>query len=123
MLSETELQKYIEGWRRRIREKEKERRARHARAMATARRLARKLLREEGAARVFVFGTAADAERFRLDSDLDLAVEGLPKERFFKVWAALDRDSEFEVDLVQLELASPALRARILRDGKELRDE
>ena len=35
-----------------------------------------------GAERVWLFGSALDAGRFTMSSDVDLAVEGLPHERF-----------------------------------------
>jgi hypothetical protein len=49
-------------------------------------------------------------------SDIDLAVEGLAPEQFFRAWAALREilPPGLEVDLVDLEHASEALQARIL---------
>jgi hypothetical protein len=49
-------------------------------------------------------------------SDLDLAVEGIPPEQFFQAWAALREilPPGLDVDLVDLEQAGEALRARIL---------
>lgn len=74
-----------------------------------------------GARRVILFGSVARGEADE-DSDIDLAVEGLAPELHFtamgRAWHAAGRP----VDLVRLEDAPPALRARVLSDGEVLRD-
>ncbi len=74
-----------------------------------------------GAGRVVLFGSVARGEADD-DSDLDLAVLGLPGSKFFeamsKAWTAAGRP----VDLVRLEDAPPTLRDRILAEGEVLRD-
>jgi len=78
-------------------------------------------LAAQGAARIILFGSIARGEADD-DSDLDIAVVGLPAARFFETmaqaWAAAGRP----VDLVRLEDAPPTLRDRILADGEVLRD-
>lgn len=76
----------------------------------------RVLIEEFGAKRVIPFGSFVEGfwhER----SDLDLAVEGLPPERFFKALTTLQRLAPKgpRIDLVPLETAPPQLKARILQ--------
>ncbi len=77
------------------------------------------LLREQfGARRVILFGSLVGPEPWHEGSDIDLAVEGIPSEQFFKAWGACDRllprDLGMVLDLVPLEDVSPRMRARIL---------
>jgi predicted nucleotidyltransferase len=64
------------------------------------------LLTQEGAREVYVFGSVATG-RAREGSDLDLAVAGLPPERFFSTMARLENLFDRSVDLVDLDEASP----------------
>jgi predicted nucleotidyltransferase len=70
---------------------------------------AAKLLLGMGASRVFVFGSAVTGE-LRPDSDIDLAVSGLPAQVYF---SAVSRASDLvgrPVDLVDLDDDSPRVR-------------
>lgn len=69
-----------------------------------------------GARRVIPFGSVVGVGTWHAGSDLDLAVEGIAPEQFFRAWAALREmlPPGLEVDLVDLEHAGEALRARIL---------
>jgi predicted nucleotidyltransferase len=64
------------------------------------------LLKAAGAREVYVFGSIAE-ERAREDSDIDLAVAGLPPEIFFATMARLANLFDRTVDLVDLDEASP----------------
>jgi predicted nucleotidyltransferase len=68
------------------------------------------------ARRVIPFGSVTGHGKWHPGSDLDLAVEGIPPEQFFQAWAALREilPPGLAVDLVDLEQAGEALRARIL---------
>lgn len=82
------LAPYVAGWKRRLAvEREADERHRDE-AWEVARRAARLLAEEFGVRRVMVFGSLAWG-RFRRSSDIDLAVEGLPPERFFRADARL----------------------------------
>ncbi len=90
-----------------------------------ARRLApqaAKILYEEfSAARVLLFGSAVRQLWFTPWSDIDLAVWGIPSEQFYAAVAAVTGlSSEIQVDIVDAEHCSPALRTVIERDGIEL---
>lgn len=69
-----------------------------------------------GARRVIVFGSAVGQAPWHAGSDLDLAVEGIRPEEFFKAHSALERLAPrgLKVDLVDLQTAYPEMRARIL---------
>jgi predicted nucleotidyltransferase len=73
------------------------------------------LLKEQfGAQKVVLYGSLARQDFFHQRSDIDLAVQGIRNQDFWRAWAALDiLGSEFEIDLVDVEAASPALRLQI----------
>ncbi|MFB0533355.1 MAG: nucleotidyltransferase family protein [Anaerolineae bacterium] len=80
------------------------------------------LLKERfDARRVVLFGSLARSDFFHRRSDVDLAVEGIRSQDFWRAWSALDTlGCEFEIDLVDVETASPSLRLEIEREGVEL---
>lgn len=84
---------------------------------AAAVELAGLLAADFGVGRVWLFGSLVwgrPDER----SDIDLAVEGLPPERFIEALAALMQAAPTSIDLLRLEEAPAALRARILASGE-----
>lgn len=66
-------------------------------------------LRAAGAREVHVFGSAARDES-RPDSDVDLAVRGLPPERFFHAMAQAQDALGRPLDLVDLDEETPFTR-------------
>ena len=72
-----------------------------------------------GAARVSLFGSLVNGD-IREDSDVDLAVEGLEPSGYFAALTDLMTLFQAPVDLVRLEEAPSALRARILAEGRSL---
>ena len=91
--------------------------ARQARAGAL--RVAAMLRRDFGATRVLLFGSLARG-RFLPDSDIDLAVAGLPAAAFFPALAQASKLSEFPIDLKPLEDLDPHFKARVLASGEEI---
>lgn len=85
-------------------------------ARAVAERCAELLKSRFGAKQVILFGSVTGRGPWHERSDIDLAVEGMPAEDFFRAWVALDEviPRGMQIDLVALEDASPELRARIL---------
>lgn len=73
------------------------------------------LLKDAGAQEVYVFGSVA-AGRATEGSDVDLAVAGLPPERFFPVMARLADLFDRTVDLVDLDDRTPFI-AYLRRKG------
>jgi uncharacterized protein len=93
-------------------------------ALAWATRCARILRDRFKARRVIPFGSVMGHGTSHSGSDMDLAVEGIPPEQFFQAWAALCEllASGLDVDLVVLEHAGEALRARILGEKTRSQD-
>lgn len=80
------------------------------------------MLREQfGVQRVILFGSLARKEWFTVDSDVDLAVEGLAPERYWDAWREVERVlPDVPVDFVEIETARPSLRGAIMRYGIEI---
>lgn len=98
---------------------------RAARARARADGLRQKLpeavtiLERHGARRVWLFGSLA-TEAAGLESDVDLAVEGLPGSGVIEALAELFALFGTRVDLVRIEDAPESLRERIAATGAPL---
>lgn len=90
-------------------------------AWEVARQAARLLRETFGATRVVAFGSLVHGAWFNPDSDIDLAVEGVPAEAFWRAWAAVDRvNASFAIDLVAIEAASATFRTEFLNQGVAL---
>ena len=66
-------------------------------------------LRAAGAREVYIFGSAARGT-MREDSDVDMAVAGLPPAAFFRAMGQARQALEGELDLVDLDEDSPFVR-------------
>ena len=86
-------------------------------------RLAASFLREQGAKRIWLFGSLAKGRRPTVHSDFDFAVEGLPGDRLFGSVGYLLQVLPRPIDIVELESCSPLLREQILEHGILLDDE
>jgi predicted nucleotidyltransferase len=64
------------------------------------------LLRAAGAREIYVFGSFAEGKD-REDSDLDLAIQGLPPSEFFNTAARLEDLLGRPIDLVDLDDPTP----------------
>src|SRR5688572_11436530 len=80
-------------------------------------RSAATFLREQGAKKVWLFGSLAKGRHPTVHSDFDFAVEGLPGDRFFGSLGHLLQVLPRPVDLVDFETCAPLLRAQILEHG------
>jgi predicted nucleotidyltransferase len=92
-------------------------------ARVEAERLAQRLVKEYGAKRVLLFGSVARQRPLRPDSDIDLAVEGMPSETYYRIVGDLCTNSGRLVDLVQLERVRPSVKRIILLEGIILADD
>lgn len=91
------------------------------RALSLAQEAAKLLRKDFKARQVILFGSLARRDFFHKRSDIDLVVTGVKSQDFWRAWSALDRlGSEFEIDLIDLETASPRLRSIIKQEGIEL---
>ena len=91
------------------------------RAWDTARLVAQILREEYGATRIVVFGSVAQRGWFSPRSDIDLAVWGIPANRFYRaVAAATGFSRDFVIDLVDPDDCRPLLRQAIEVEGIDL---
>jgi predicted nucleotidyltransferase len=108
---------YLEGWRRRFAAQEAESRALAEQARSALPR-ATDILKKYGAKRVILFGSLCRAGRFHRRSDIDLAVEGIPAQDFFRAGADLMMALDWPVDLKPLEEIDEFFRELILQKGE-----
>src|ERR1041384_2163207 len=80
-------------------------------------RLAARFLRDQGAKRVWLFGSLAKGRRPTVHSDFDFAVEGLPADRLFGSVGHLLQVLPRPVDVVEVENCPTLLREQILEHG------
>lgn len=119
----SEFEPYLRAWRERWRRQREadEKAALEAREIAD--RLAHHLRDVYGVRRVVLVGSLARGD-FRVGSDIDLAAEGIPDDRFFRAGADLEAAAGgLHVDLVPLESADPAFLADLDREGIVLYDQ
>jgi predicted nucleotidyltransferase len=55
--------------------------------------------------------------RFGFHSDIDLVVKGMKNEDFFKAYAFLIKESDFDIDLKPFEDLYDSLKTRTLKEG------
>jgi predicted nucleotidyltransferase len=79
--------------------------------------LAAKFLREQGATRVWLFGSLAKGLRPTVRSDFDFAVEGLPGDRLFGSVGHLLQILPRPVDVIELQDCPTLLREQIMKHG------
>jgi predicted nucleotidyltransferase len=102
------------------RENERERLAaarRRIQALEEAERIARALASDiMGLRKIILFGSILDEERFRIVSDIDMAIEGRD------ILAAMEiaETSAFKIDLVDIPRLKPGFRSMLIASGKVL---
>ena len=107
----------------RARERRSETNQKHRRnhARHVARRLASWLKERHGVRRVILFGSMAEDAPLGPRSDIDLAVEGLEKDRYFEAVGRIQsKATPFSVDLVRVEDAPGSLKQVIRKASEEL---
>ncbi len=89
-----------------------------AKALTVAAACTRLLQAEFGSKRAIVFGSLAGQGPWHDRSDIDIAVEGLPPEEFFRAYSACCDllPPDLNLDLVPLEDVYPEMRSRILQE-------
>jgi predicted nucleotidyltransferase len=104
--------------RQRRQKKARELALRHQRAWEVAQQAAQILKEQFRAERVAAFGSVLSDKRFHPRSDVDLAVWGLDERVYYRaVSRLLDLDPTIPIDLIEFELAPPALQAIIEQEG------
>ena len=96
-------------------------RQRYEEALSVAKEAAALLKREYGAENVWIFGSLTDFDHFNKWSDVDLAVQGVPDERFYAaVTAVTDLVTDFEVDLIDIDDCKESLKKAVEHKGIKL---
>ena len=110
---------YIAAWRERLARQDSQKRQRVQRLRKVAQDCARCLVQEFGVSKVYLFGSLLDEELVHDRSDIDLAVEGLDGELYWKALRSLGEllPAEAGLDLVILERAWPSLAERVKTEG------
>ena len=108
---------HVEYWRRRQAEHTALCEALARQARSDLRAVVELLVQRYGATRVILFGSLARG-RFSPGSDIDLAVEGIEKARFFEALADVNSLSHAWVDLKPLEALDPYFRKRVMEAGE-----
>ena len=86
------------------------------RAWQTVHRIATMLYKDFGATQVAVFGSLTEPDAFSKWSDIDIAVCGIPNDKYFRaVSVASNISGLFKVDLVDFENSKGLFRERIQR--------
>ena len=67
--------------------------------------------------RVYLFGSITKDKLLSSWSDIDLAIEGLDEEVFYKVYACLLKNSDFAVDLKPFEDLDVSFQKKIRNEG------
>jgi predicted nucleotidyltransferase len=117
-ISKEQMARYRTTAQRRQQQKARQLALRQQRAWRVVQRAAPLLKTKFGAKQVVVFGSVLAADRFHQHSDVDLAVWGLDETRYYRAVAQLlDLDPAISVDFVEVEFASPVLRAVIEQEG------
>jgi predicted nucleotidyltransferase len=118
MKTETYKQ-YRETWDRRLKKEEQELERKRGLLFKKVRLCAEKL-KELGGRQVILFGSLAIGT-FRKDSDVDIAVDGLSVDAYFKALGILEEILEdVTFDLVDIQEALPSVLRKIEREGIEL---
>lgn len=114
-----DYQEYVQAWRKRWAKREQDRLDRAKELRQVARECARRLVRDYHAERVYLFGSLLNDDRVHARSDIDLAVEGLDGDLYFRaladLWKLLPEGAE--LDLVPLEQAWPSILERVQTEG------
>jgi predicted nucleotidyltransferase len=113
------LEPYLKTLRARDRRLREERSARAREVEARLPALASVLTKRFSVRRVVVFGSLLSGELYEA-SDLDLAVDGLAPEDYWRALDAVSCSAGAAVDLIRLEDAPDALKQRIAREGRVL---
>lgn len=95
--------------------------AERERVLSRVRKIAALFKERFGAKKVILFGSMAHEAWFVSDSDVDIAVEGLGSEDYWRAWeTAEELIPDIPVDLIDLGSATESLKKAINRYGVEL---
>ena len=77
------------------------------------------ILRRHGAMKIILYGSLARGD-YRPDSDIDICVEGIPDENYFRALAECLMNAQRRVSVLDFQVAQGYFRERILEEGRVL---
>lgn len=110
-------QKYINYWRDRQTQQKRQHQLLARQARQEVRTIADLLAQKYEVQRIILFGSLA-RDRFVAESDIDLAVEGLPSAPYFEILAQVNQLASRWVDLKRWEDLDPHFQSRVLNTGE-----
>lgn len=108
---------YLAYWKKQQAQKKEIDRLMTEKAKSVLPQLIQVLVNEFQAKKIILFGSLAKG-KFTQTSDIDLAVAGIPPERYFRALATVNSCTEFEIDLKPLEDLKPYFYHRVMETGK-----
>jgi len=118
-MTKVKSQQYATYWNRYYLEIKKKEDARRMRFREYARDIARRLCQDHGASKVLLFGSVT-TDSYCLPDDIDLAVEGLSDEVFYKAVFDVQGIADCRVDVVAIEDLPTRFRQHIYETGEIL---
>ncbi|MEO1181737.1 MAG: nucleotidyltransferase domain-containing protein [Cyanobacteria bacterium J06636_28] len=113
-IDETKMLLYRQSARQRAAQKNERLQARYELAISIAEQAAKILKQEFQAQKVVLFGSMVAWQNTHLNSDIDLAVWGMPEDSIYKAVARLiSLDNRIKIDLVLAKTVDPNLLAAI----------
>ncbi|AYO29926.1 nucleotidyltransferase domain-containing protein [Biomaibacter acetigenes] len=114
----TEMASYREYMKKMIDIEKQKLNMRYEKAWEVAKQIACLLRQKYSAKKVWVFGSLAKKEMFNPWSDIDIAVEGIPHELYYKAIAeVISLSPEYKIDIVDIWDCSPLFRENIQKEG------
>lgn len=121
-MNQSEFEKYLDGHHKQMAIEEEKLQKLAGEATKKANMIASGLAETFNISRIYLFGSLAWGS-FQIDSDIDLAVEGLPDELFLKAYRVVENIAgSFNVDMILLEHAVVSLRERVIEEGTIIYD-
>lgn len=102
-----------------LKEREKKKKTLRQNAIAEARRLASILRKRFKFESIYIYGSIL-SDNFRLHSDIDMVIKGLPSNDFFKVYAMLIKESDYKIDLKPFEDLSVEFKEKVSTGGMKV---
>ncbi|HUW64712.1 MAG TPA: nucleotidyltransferase domain-containing protein [Spirochaetia bacterium] len=116
---ETKFEQYRKHWTNRFKEYELRKEERFVELSQISYKLAEFLYNEYNVDKVYLFGSLVNNNTFGLDSDIDLAVQGLPENLLYRVHGLLSSIAlPYKVDLILIEECHDYIKDRITKGGK-----
>mgnify|MGYP006290751019 CR=1 FL=1 len=112
------VEEYVEAYKKEINREEEKRNLLFKKLNEKARQAARQLGSKYNLDKIYLFGSLINKDKFRLNSDIDLAVKGLSSQDYLAAWGDLEDHLGYSFDLVQMEKANNLLVETIKEEGE-----